>query len=272
MHWRKWLIGTWSWTRPLKTLAFVYGCLFIVAVFFAEKLIFMPPPPSYEDDSQILKFKSTTGDSIAAMLRPAKEGFPTLLYTHGNGEDLGDGIHLMDAWTDQGFGVLAYDFPGYGRSSGTPTEATCEAAIEAAWSYLVSTRGISPQKIIIIGRSVGSGPSVWLAERKNPAGVVLISPFTSAFAVRIPLPIFPRDRFPNLKRIPRVKAPLLVIHGEMDTLISPSHGKKLVAAAGSADKHFMGIPNAGHNDLFDVGGERIHDAIREFSMRVSAGK
>ena len=66
MRWRKWLIGTWNWKRPLKSLAFIYGCLLIVAVFFAEKLFFLPPPPGYEESSQILKLKTTSGDSIAA--------------------------------------------------------------------------------------------------------------------------------------------------------------------------------------------------------------
>jgi fermentation-respiration switch protein FrsA (DUF1100 family) len=92
----------------------------------------------------------------------------------------------------------------------------------------------------------------------------LISPFTSVFAVRIPVPIFPRDRFPSLKRIPQVKCPLLVIHGEEDTLIPVSHGKKLVAAARVADKKFLGIPGAGHNDLFEVGGGVVELAILNF--------
>jgi len=268
MEWKKWLIGTWSWKRPLKSLAFIYGCLLIVAVFFAEKLFFFPPPPGYEDSRQILKLATTKGDSIAAFHLPAKPDFPTLLYTHGNAEDLGDVSGLAEVWENEGFGVLAYDFPGYGLSSGKPLEATCEAAIDASWDYLTKTKGIAPSKIVIVGRSVGGGPSVWLAERKTPAGLILLSPFTSAFAVRIPIPILPCDRFPNLRRIPQVKCPLLVIHGEDDSLISPSHGRKLVEAATVADKRFLGIPGAGHNDLFEVGDEIIGPAIRDFAVRV----
>lgn len=266
--WRKWLVGTWSWKRPLKSLAFIYGCLFVVAVFFTEKLLFFPPSPSYEDTSEIIKLKTTGGDTIAAIDLPARSGFPTLLYTHGNAEDLGDVLEMADGWQNKGFGVMAYDFPGYGRSTGTPRESTCEEAIEAAWNHLTISRGIIPSKIIIVGRSVGSGPSVWLAERKRSAGLVLISPFTSVFAVRIPVPIFPRDRFPSLKRIPQVKCPLLVIHGEEDTLIPASHGQKLVAAARVADKKFLGIPGAGHNDLFEVGGGVVELAILNFVIRI----
>jgi hypothetical protein len=267
--WRRWLIGTWSWKRPLKSLAFIYGCLFLVAVFFTEKLLFFPPSPSYEETSEIIKLKTKSGNTIAAIDRPSKAGFPTLLYTHGNAEDLGDVFGMADAWQNEGFGVMAYDFPGYGRSSGTPLESTCEEAIEAAWSHLTISKGIAPSRIIIVGRSVGSGPSVWLAERKSPAGLILISPFTSVFAVRIPVPIFPYDRFPSLKRIPQVKCPLLVIHGEEDTLIPTSHVRRLVDAAKVADKKFLGIPDAGHNDLFEVGAGAIELAIRDFVLRVS---
>ncbi len=268
VKWKKRLFGTWDWKRPIKSLAFIYGCLLIIAVFFAEKLFFFPPPPGYEESSQLLKLTTTKGDMIAAFHMPAKPRFPTLLYTHGNGEDLGDVSGLLQVWQDEGFGVLAYDFPGYGLSSGEPLEATCEAAIDAAWDYLTKTKSIAPSMIVIVGRSVGSGPSVWMAERKTPAGLILISPFTSAFAVRIPIPILPCDRFPNLKRIPQVKCPLLVIHGEDDSLISPSHGRKLVAAASVSDKHYLSIPGAGHNDLFEIGDGIILPAIRDFALRV----
>jgi len=197
---------------------------------------------------------------------------PTILYTHGNGEDLGTVVDQVDLWADEGFGVLAYDFPGYGHSTGKPLEASCEAAIDAAWKHLTETRGLDPRSIVLISRSVGSGPTVWLAERVHPAGMVLMSPFTSAFAVRIPVPILPCDRFPNLKRIPHVGCPLLVIHGGADTLIPPSHGRKLVEAATVADKRFLGIPDAGHNDLFEVGGEEVEAAIREFVIRTALAR
>jgi pimeloyl-ACP methyl ester carboxylesterase len=225
--WRRWLIGTWSWKRPLKSLAFIYGCLFLVAVFFTEKLLFFPPSPSYEETSEIIKLKTKSGNTIAAIDRPSKAGFPTLLYTHGNAEDLGDVFGMADAWQNEGFGVMAYDFPGYGRSSGTPLESTCEEAIEAAWSHLTISKGIAPSRIIIVGR------------------------------------------FPSLKRIPQVQCPLLVIHGEEDTLISASHGRRLVDAPKVADQKFLGIPGAGHNDLFEVGGGDVELAVQNFVLRVS---
>ena len=122
--------------------------------------------------------------------------------------------------------------------------------------------------MVIVTRSVGCGPGVWLSGHEEAGGLVLISPFTSAFAVRIPWPIFPGDRFPNLKTIRQSKTPLLVIHGTADTLITPSHGRQLVAASASSDKTFLPIPGAGHNDIFQIASPQITQAIGDFSRKV----
>ncbi|MEM9236584.1 MAG: alpha/beta hydrolase, partial [Verrucomicrobiota bacterium] len=149
---------------------------------------------------------------------------------------------------------------------GRPSESSCERAIDAAWKYLTENQGVRPADILIVGRSVGSGPSVWLADRVEPAGLVLISPFTSTFAVRAPAHlVLPGDRFPNLKRIRGIDHPLLVIHGQDDFLIPPSHGRDLVNASPAALKRFVGVPNAGHNDL---GGSDIVAATRKFVREI----
>lgn len=271
MDWRRWIIGKWNWKRPLKSIAFIYLCLFVVAVFFAEKLIFFPPNSGYSDVGMV-KFTSSHGDTIAAIDLPAKPGYPTILFTHGNAEDLGTITDLFDFWHNQGFGVLAYDFPGYGHSTGATTEAACESAIAAAWDYLTETKKLPPSSIALVGRSVGGGPTVWLAIQKQPAGLLLLSPFTSAYRVPFGIPIFPRDRFPNLERIPQVRCPLLVIHGEADDVIPASHGRRLVEAATVTDKQFIGVPGAGHNDLLEIGGESLENAMDEFLLRVAAPK
>jgi abhydrolase domain-containing protein 17 len=269
MSWRKRLIGEWNWKRPFKSLLSIYLLLCVVAVFFADHLIFHPPAPSYAPGlERLIRFKTTAGEEIAAVHFPAEKGMPTLLYSHGNAEDLGQAIELYQAWHEEGIGVLAYDYPGYGQSSGSPSEATCERAIQASWDHLIRS-GVPASAIVIVSRSVGGGPGVWLASHEKPAGVVLISPFTSAFAVPIPFPLFPRDRFPNLKRIRTIHTPLLVIHGENDEVIPVSHGRKLVEKSPAADKSFVSIPAAGHNDLFMVAGGEIIGKIGAFARRVA---
>lgn len=268
MRWRRILLGRWKWWRPLVSLASIYLILALVAVSpWADRMIFMPQPPSYQADAQGLAFLTTpAGEQIAMLHLSGAAGMPTLLYSHGNAEDLGQAQDLYAAWHDQGFGVLAYDYPGYGQSSGKPSEDSCERAIQAAWDHLRAS-GVEAKSIVLVTRSVGCGPGVWLASHEQPGGMVLISPFTSTFAVVLPWPIFPGDRFPNLKAIRRIKTPLLVIHGAADTLIDPSHGQQLVAASGATEKAFLPIPGAGHNDIFQLAGPEIFQAIAEFSRR-----
>jgi alpha-beta hydrolase superfamily lysophospholipase len=271
MDWKRILIGKWSWKRPFISLASIYFLLFIIAVFFADRVIFIPPPASYSSDDPGLQFlKTSEGESIACIHLPAAEGMPTILYSHGNEEDLKDSQPLYDEFHASGLGVFAYDYPGYGVSTGTPNEESTQRAIMACWKHLTA-KGIPPCSIVIAGRSVGSGPSVWLASQTEPAGLFLISPFKSAFTTAFDLrfPLFPRDRFPNLDRIRHFDRPLLVIHGEDDEVIPVRHGRALVEACPSQDKKFQGIPHAGHNDLFEIGYEEIFQSVIEFAKRVA---
>ena len=104
-----------------------------------------------------------------------------------------------------------------------------------------------------------------LPDQAYADGLVLISPFTSAFSVHSPAQhLLPGDRFPNLRRIRGVECPLLVVHGEADGIIPPSHGRRLVEASPASAKRFHGIAGAGHNDLFRVGGPEILREIEAF--------
>lgn len=271
MDWKRILIGKWSWKRPFISLASIYLLLAIIAVFFADRVIFIPPSASYTANLSGLRFlKSTEGESIAYVHIPAAEGMPTLLYSHGNAEDLKDSQPIYEEFHASGLGVFAYDYPGYGLSTGTPTEESTQRAILTCWNHLTAS-GIAPSSIIITGRSVGGGPSVWLASQVDAVALILISPFKSAFttAFDLPFPLFPRDRFPSLKRIHTFDRPLLVIHGEDDEVIPVSHGRKLVDACPSEDKKFLGIPYAKHNDLYEVGNGLIFSEVHNFAVRVT---
>lgn len=253
----------WRWLRiPL----IVYAALALFACTMADRLIFLPPAPSYAADADsLLRVETGAGETITALHLPARPGKPTLLYSHGNAEDLGHSLPLYRAFHQTGLGVFAYDYPGYGHSSGKPTEKSCQQAIEAAWRHLTGDLGVAAADVVIVGRSVGSGPSVWLDTRVEPRALVLIAPFTSVFAVRSPAHrLLPGNRFPNQRRIRHSETPLLVIHGEADRVIPSSHGRALIDASAAGRKHFIGIPDAGHNDLFHAAGPEIVEAIAAF--------
>ena len=269
MDWKRILIGKWSWKRPFYSLISIYLMLVVVAVFFADRIIFIPPPPSYRSDLPGLELiESPEGEVTAVLHLKAEPDKPTLLFSHGNAEDLGDWLPVFGEWHSKGLGVIAYDYPGYGHSSGTASEASCERSISCVRNHL-KFNAVPESSVVIVGRSVGSGPSVWLASEMNAKALILISPFTSAFNVAFPLPfpILPRDRFPNLQRIRTISTPLLIIHGENDEVIPFTHGEQLFAASPSNTKEFFAIPGAGHNDLFDVAGEEIIERVANFALK-----
>jgi pimeloyl-ACP methyl ester carboxylesterase len=269
MNWKQILIGKWSWKRPLYSLGSIYIFLAITTCSLGDKLIFMPPPSSYNADLEGLETIGTDADNqIAIVHLKALPGAPTLLYSHGNAEDIGQNIDIFREWHARGLGVIAYDYPGYGLSPGSSSEKKTEQAINSVWEYALAS-GIKPSSMIIVGRSIGTGPSVWLASSVKPAGLILISPLKSAYTVAIPtpFPIFPGDRFPNIDRIKKIYTPLLVIHGKDDNVIPFSHGIAIFENSPATEKTFLQITNAGHNDLFFVGGEEIISVTSDFAKK-----
>src|SRR5215470_9109385 len=242
--------------RMLYFVVGLYPALLIVA-FFADGFIFLPHPSSYKDGPDTLKLTTRTGKKISALYLINPKAKFTLLVSHGNAEDLGDDRPWLEELQRAGFSILAYDYEGYGTSDGKPSEQAAYDDENAAYDYLTQTLKIAPDRIIIYGRSVGSGPAVHLAARKPTAGLILQSPFVSAFRVLTRIPLLPFDKFPNYKNIRNVHCPVLIIHGDSDKVIAPWHGKKLFELA-NEPKTFVPIPGADHNDLDIV-------ALRQFA-------
>ena len=269
MNWRKILIGSWSWKRPFYSLASIYLILLVIALFFTNKLVFRPPDTPYPDErSHFIEIPSPDSSHISAAYLPPDEGMPTLLWSHGNAENLGSLADSVEGFKELGFGILAYDYPGYGESPGSPSEPECQRAIKATYQHLVGPLKCPPEEIILMGQSVGTGPTCWLAAREKHGGVILISPFLSAFRSATRIPIFPGDIFPNLNEIPKVSTPLLVIHGEQDSVIPHAQGKEIFELSPSEKKTFLSIAKAGHNDIFHLAPTEIIDALQLFAQTV----
>lgn len=242
----------------------LYLALFTYGWLFSNGAIFLPHPSSYRDSGAILKLTTRAGVSISALHLPNPDARYTLLVSHGNAEDLGDDRYWLQGLREAGFGVFAYDYEGYGTSQGKPSEQAAYDDEDAAYEYLVGVLGVRPDRIIIFGRSVGSGPAVYLAATKPAAALILQSPFVSAFRVLTHIPLLPFDRFPNYKRIGHVRCPVFVIHGTADSVIPIWHGQKLYDLARGPKQHFW-VPGADHNDLDAVAGERYDKALQQFA-------
>ncbi|NEQ98823.1 MAG: alpha/beta hydrolase, partial [Cyanothece sp. SIO2G6] len=262
---RKLLIGELSWQRLGRSLLFIYTCFALYVFFRADSLIFLPQPASYQDTADILKVAVNETEKISAIYLPNAQAQYTLLYIHGNAEDLGTVSPILERLHRWGFSVFAYDYRGYGTSNGQPSERNAYQDADAAYNYLTQTLQIPPEQIILYGRSVGGGSATDLATRHPVAGLILESTFTSAFRVAIPFPILPFDKFPNRAKLEQVRCPVLVMHGEADQTIPIEHGRALYQAA-SEPKLFLWIEAAGHNDFTWVAGERHQQALLNFQQ------
>lgn len=260
---KKLLIGDFTWKRMIRSLVVIYTLFAVYVYFRADSMIFLPQPSSYEDTKDIIKLKTRENQQISAVYLPNPSAKYTILYVHGNAEDLGDIRATLKKIRDVGFSVFAYDYRGYGTSQGTPTENAAYQDIDTAYYYLTEDLKIKPEQIIVFGRSVGGGSAVDLAARKPIAGLIIESTFTSAFRVVVPFPILPFDKFNNLEKIKKVQVPVLVMHGKLDDIVPFEHGEKLFAAV-TAPKLYLWVDNANHNDFLEVAQEKYGKKLREF--------
>jgi abhydrolase domain-containing protein 17 len=267
----KFLWGEWSVKRLMTSIFFIYVALALFAYFFSERLIFRPPAASYQETDQILKLTTADRVQISATYLPHPQATYTVLYSHGNGSDLGDVLPTLQAIQAIGFSVFAYEYRGYGTSQGTPSEQGTYRDIDSAYAYLTETLRIPPDRILLYGWSVGGGPSVDLATRKPIGGLILEGTFTSTFVVMTQIPLFPFDRFNNLSKIPQVRCPILIIHGTDDRVIPFTHSQKLLAAA-NEPKRFLGVQGADHHNLIQVGGAEYAQALTDFARLVSQSR
>ncbi len=183
----------------------------------------------------------------------------TLLYSHGNAEDLGLMYRRMkDMARVLGCNILAYDYTGYGMSQPPcePSERMCYRNIDAAYNYLVRVMKIPPSKIILYGRSLGSGPSCYLAKRtsdegQSVAGMILHSPFLSIYRIVLDVKSgYVGDMFQSYKRAKHIKCPVLMIHGEADQVVPFWHSDELLRSFQPqyrADPFF--VKGLGHNNI-----------------------
>jgi pimeloyl-ACP methyl ester carboxylesterase len=231
--------------------SYALACLYALAS--ANSMIFPAPPSSYQDDESIVKIQSCDGNSISALYLEATQSRKLLLYSHGNGEDLGYILPFLQEFQRRGISVLAYDYPGYGTSSGTPSEKAVYAAADAVFEYARQSLQFPSERIVLYGRSLGSGPSCWLAERHPVAGLILDGAFSSTFRVMTRIKLLPWDVFDNLKRLPEIDCPVLILHGEDDLIVPFEHALANEKAAQKAQTHW--IKGAGHNNHIEVMGE-----------------
>lgn len=267
IKWKAILFGKLTLKRLAISILEIYVLLTLFAYFFADSLIFQVPDSSYQDSEKIIKLTSSRNNTISALYLPYDQAKFTILYSHGNAEDLSHIKPWLQELQNLGFNIFAYDYQGYGTSKGRATEQNTYADIKAAYHYLTDEVKIPPKQIILYGRSVGSGISLELAKNYPVGGLILESSFISAYRVRTVIPLLPFDKFNNLKKIGQVQAPIILIHGTSDQIIPLWHSEQLFQIA-PEPKHHLWIEGAGHNDLHIKSADQIKQAISNFVKKL----
>jgi uncharacterized protein len=228
---------------------------------FARSVIYSGSPvafPSAEDlgrllpAARLIDYQTSDGIDLQGALVPAADpAAPVAVYFHGNAESAAQNLPFAHDLARRGLGVFLAEYRGYGGLRGTPEEEGLYADGEAAVDAVVSA-GVRPERLVLIGRSLGSGVATELALRKPAALLVLISPYTSmvemgkGLAGPLAALVVP-DRFDNLAKIPRVRCPVVVLHGSRDEVIPVAMGRALANAAPGVT--YVEVPNAGHNNF-----------------------
>ncbi len=241
-----------------------YGGVIVVLLLLENWLLFHPlpatqdwqPPPNAQVQDVLLH--SADSVRIHAWWCPTpgwQPGQGVMLYCHGNAGNLSHRAEGIARWQEQfESAVLIFDYPGYGRSEGSPSELGCYAAAEAAYDWLVQTQEVAPERIVLYGGSLGGGVAVDLAKRRPHRALILVSTFTSIpDMAQLLYPWLParrlvRSRFDNLAKIGQCSQPLFMAHGTADNLVPYAQGERLFAAA-NEPKQFFGMEGRGHNDM-----------------------
>ena len=246
----------------------------ILLYVFQSYLVYMPrrhlvaTPADLGLPYQDVTFASADGVQLSGWWVPAPRSRGAVLFCHGNGGNISHYLEPVEMFHRLGLSTLVFDYRGYGQSAGSPTEEGTYLDAEAAWFYLVREQEVSPDRIIVCGRSLGGPIAAWLAQQHTPGGLLLEATFTSIPELSTTLyPLFPtrwlaRYDYNTLGHLSRVTCPVLVVHSREDNLIPFSHGQGLYQAAGEP-RAFLEIAG-GHNDGFSLSAEPYQAALEEF--------
>src|SRR5215469_11241901 len=243
-----------NWKRALTIAALAAGALYasyLSILYFMQGALIYPGTWNRVDSvaprpqgAELFRISTTAGNVDALFLPAAADENvarqPAVIFGHGNGEVIDYWVSDLHGFQERGVGVLLVEYPGYGRSTGSPSEQSIRAAMDAAYDRLVADPRVDPDRVFGFGQSLGGGAICLLARDRPLRALILQSTFTSldVFALKHWAPSFLlRDHFDNLSVAKSFPGPMLVIHGRNDRLIPWRQGLQLAAASGHASFH-----------------------------------
>ncbi len=259
--------------RLLLLLAVGYLAVCALVFFVQDLLLFpargtgrgavLPDVPGVEVEWLTRVDGGRSRAAVATLAAPAA----VMVWFCGNGEDLRSGVMWARAWREYGLGVVVAEYPGYGDSEGTPSEASVRATADAAVERATALAKSTGVPVIAGGASLGSYGAVHVAASGRASRLLLLAPFTSVAEVAasrfwfVPVGLILKDRFDNLARAAEVTVPALVLHGDRDAVIAPEFGARLAQALRA--RHVV-ASGCGHNDLQVGRSGRFGDLLHGF--------
>lgn len=261
-------------TAWLLTALAAYGLLVGLLYLFQRSMMYLPDTNAPRlaiaglPGMQEVWLDTQDGLRLLSWYRPPAPDQPLIAYFHGNGGNIHYRANRVREAFDPRWGILLLGYRGYGGNPGRPTEAGLVTDANAALEFL-RAQSIPPDRIVLYGESLGSGVAVSIASQHRVAAVILEAPFTSASDVAqhhyfyVPARLLLKDKFDSLSRIGEVRAPVLVLHGALDSVVPMPFGQTLLAAA-REPKEGKFYPEAGHHNLYTFGAA---EAVRDFLGR-----
>lgn len=218
----------------------------------------------YED----VYFTADDGVELHGWFVPAENAKKTLLFCHGNAHNISGRLETIQLFNRLGINVFIFDYRGYGKSEGQPSEEGTYSDAKGAWNYLINEQNTSPGDIVIMGRSLGGAIAAQLATQTEPAGIIIESAFTSAVDLAkevypfLPAQMLLKHRYPTLSFIQQLDIPKFIAHSRNDEVVPYRFGKRLYNEA-PEPKQFLTLRGP-HSGGFLETGEEYTEAVRTF--------
>lgn len=255
------------------------GYLGLVAFVYVRqpKMLYFPTKEIEQTPAAIglsfdeVRIRTSDGLTIAAWDIPAPAARAAVIFCHGNAGNISHRLDSIKIFHDLGLRVLIFDYRGYGRSEGTPTETGTYLDAEAAWDFLVKEMGIDPARIIIFGRSLGSAVAAELAVRRQAGALIIESGFTTIpdlgrkFFPSMPVSLITRFHYATIDKVSSLTLPKLFVHSPEDEVIPYEQGVRLFEKA-AEPKEFL-ILRGSHNEGFLQSGLFYVNGLEQFILK-----
>jgi fermentation-respiration switch protein FrsA (DUF1100 family) len=259
--------------------------LLLIFIFIAASIVFYPrienrfvfyPQSSFDLTPEDLRleykdvyFNSGDGYRLHGWFFPLQTGGSVILFFHGNAGNISHRLENVRLLTERNLQVFIFDYRGYGKSSGKPSEKGIYVDGLAAYDYLVEKEHISPGNVVLFGRSLGGAVAIETALNRDTRSIIVESAFASIKEMAktmFPFNLFSfmlPSHYDNLNKISDINVPKLIIHGEEDEIVPFSMSKRLFEAS-RQPKFFYTVKGAGHNDTFIAGGDEYFENFVSF--------